>query len=180
MLSEILQRVWGVLSTSHTTPCLVLPRTPMFRFVWPHCALKYKLTFSNISTFNILWRLLYYIQKLLYGCIIVYWTCYPILECYKWYGDEYLHRHKDKFQSVDSFVRHTLEVNVHRPVMLTWRSPPGMGAHVPVAPMLGSLASPQAPAFTVGFVYRSQIKLNTVFICNFWFYQLLYHLYFFC
>lgn len=67
-------------------------------------------------------------------------------------------------QSIDCFVRYTLEVNVHRPVMLAWRSTRGMGAHVPVTPMLGSLASPQAPAFTVGLVYRSQIKLNTVFI----------------
>ena len=97
MLSETLQGVWGVLSTSHPSPCLALPQTLTFRFVWPHCVLKYKLIFSNISTFNILRRLLYYIQKLLYGCIIIYWTCSPILECYKWYGDEYLHRHKDKF-----------------------------------------------------------------------------------
>lgn len=47
--------------------------------------------------------------------------------------------------------------------------PPGMGTQEPVTSMLGSLASPQAPAFLAALVYSSQIKLNTVFIC---FYQL--------
>lgn len=153
MLSEILQ---SLRCFTQATQLLAwsCPELRCFGFVWPHCALKYKLTSSNISTFNILWRLLYYIQKLLYGCIIVYWTCSPILECYKWYGDEYLHRHKDKFQSVDSFVRHTLEVNVHRPVMLTWRSPLRWhGCPCTCDAHAGSLASPQAPAFTVGLLY---------------------------
>lgn len=76
------------------------------------------------------------------------------------YG-RYLHRHKGSFSLLTLLWAHTGSERPPSSYAHMEKPTPGMGAHVPVA-HAGSLASPQAP-FTVGFVYRSQIKLKAIF-----------------